>query len=200
MTRVAKLFELNREGLNVQRGLMFVGVPLVPGVILGALGEQQYLLSAAFGGLLVGLSDPGGEFGFRARRMVAVAVLGALLTALGFGIGDGAWEIVVLAAFGVTLLAGLTVKLGRNRFASAVLLNTWFIVAIGLPIAYKLDGIKTTAGAQTLAWLAGSAVPRSPSPVPYGSRMGGNGVPRRSPTSPGTSPRSHSLGRSCCSR
>ena len=50
MARVAKLFELNREGLNVQRGLMFVGVLPVPAIILAALDKQQYLLSAALGG------------------------------------------------------------------------------------------------------------------------------------------------------
>ena len=158
MTRVSKLFELNREALNVQRGLMFVAFLLVPGIILAALDAEQYLLSAVFGGLLVGLSDPGGEFGFRARRMAEIAVIGGLLTAIGFGIGDGAWEIVVLVTFAVTLLAGLAVRFGLNRFAAAFLLNIWFIVAIGLPVAYKLDGIKTTAWSQTLGWLTGSAV------------------------------------------
>ena len=105
MARVAKLFELNREGLNVPRGLMFVGVLPVPAIILAALDKQQYLLSAALRGLLVGLSDAGGEFGFPARRMAEVAMVGALLSALGFGIGAGAWEIVAPAALVVTLLA-----------------------------------------------------------------------------------------------
>ena len=104
--RVAKLFELNREGLNIQRGLMFVGVLPVPGIILAALDKQQYLLNAALGGLVVGLSDAGRELGFPARRMAEVAVFGALLSALGFGIGAGAWEIVASAALVVTLVAG----------------------------------------------------------------------------------------------
>ena len=52
MAQVAKLFELNREGLNMQRGLMFVGVPPVPGIIVAALDKQHYVLSAALGGLL----------------------------------------------------------------------------------------------------------------------------------------------------
>ena len=82
----------NREGLNVPRGLMFVSVLPVPAIILAALDKQQYLLSAALRGLLVGLSDAGGEFGFPARRMAEVAMVGALLSALGSGIGAGAWE------------------------------------------------------------------------------------------------------------
>ena len=42
--------------------------------------------------------------------MAAMAGAGALLTALGFGIGGGPWGFVVLAAFVATLLAGLAVK------------------------------------------------------------------------------------------
>ena len=61
MAGVAKVFELNREGLNVR---------------------------------------------LPAQRMAEVTVVGALLSALGFGIGVGAWEIVAPAAFVVTLLAG----------------------------------------------------------------------------------------------
>ena len=106
MGRVAKLFELNREGLNLQRALMSVGVLPVPGIILAALDKQQYLLNAALRGLVVGLSDAGREFGFLARRMAEVAMVGALLSALGFGIGAGAWEIVASAALVVMLVAG----------------------------------------------------------------------------------------------
>ena len=83
-----------------------VGVLPVPAIILAALDKQQYLLNAALRGLFVGLSDPGGEFWFPAQRMAEVAMVGALLTALGFGIGAGAWEIVAPASFAVTLLAG----------------------------------------------------------------------------------------------
>ena len=105
MARVAKVIELNRKGLNIQRGLMFVGVLPVPAIILAALDKQQYLLNAALPGLLVGLSDAGGEFRFPARRMAEVAVVGALLSVLGFGIGAGGWEIVAPAAFVVTSLS-----------------------------------------------------------------------------------------------
>ena len=51
--------------------------------------------------------------------MAVMAVAGALLTALAFGIGGGAWGWVVLAAFVVTLLGGLAVKHGVHRFVAA---------------------------------------------------------------------------------
>ena len=99
MARVAKLFELHREGLNVQRRLM-CGRSAVPGIILAALDKQHYVLSAALGGC-VGLamraksSGPGTADGRgRDGRCAARAV--------GFGIGAGAWEIVALTAFVVT--------------------------------------------------------------------------------------------------
>jgi len=105
MARVAKLFELNREGLDIQRALMFGGRSAWPAIILAALEKQEYLLSAELGVVSVGVSDPGGEFWFPAQRMAEVAMVGALLSALGFGIGAGAWEIVAPAALVVTLLA-----------------------------------------------------------------------------------------------
>jgi hypothetical protein len=40
MTRVSRLFELNREGLNVQRGLMFVGFLVVPGSLTFPPGRR----------------------------------------------------------------------------------------------------------------------------------------------------------------
>jgi hypothetical protein len=65
---------------------------------------------------------------------------------------------VVLAAFVVTLLAGLAVKYGLHRFAAASLLNIWFVIALALPGSYQLDHIHTSAWAQALAWLIGSAL------------------------------------------
>ena len=158
MSPIAKVFELNRKGLNVPRALAIVGVLLVPWIVLDVIDKEQYLLSAGFGVLLVGLSDPGGQFGYRAGRMGLVAVIGALLTALGFGIGAGAWELVVLAAFAVTLLSGLALKYGLHRFVAALLLNVWFIIAIDLPNNYKADGTTSHTWAQVLAWLAASAL------------------------------------------
>ena len=105
MARVANQFERNRERLNVQRRRMFWGRSAVPRIRVAALEKQQDPLSAPVMRLVVGLSDAGGEFGFPARRLAAVAVLGALLSALGLGIGAGASEIVAPGAVVVTLLA-----------------------------------------------------------------------------------------------
>ena len=90
--------------------------------------------------------------------MALAAVAGALLTALGFAIGAGAWGVVVLAAFVITLLAGLMVKYGLHGFTAAYLLNSWFLVAIALPVGYHLSHGHTNAWGQALAWLIGSAL------------------------------------------
>ena len=95
-----------------------------------------------------------------------MAGAGALLTALGFGIGGGPWGFVVLAAFVATLLAGLAVKYGVHRFVAAHLLNIWFIIVLGLPtlISFGLPGafhsglIHIEPWKQALAWLTGSAL------------------------------------------
>ena len=158
MSPLAKVFELNRKGLNVRRALAVVGALLVPAIVLVALDQQQYLLSAVFGMLFVGLSDPGGDYPYRAQRMALVAVAGALLTALAFGIGGSAWELVVLAAFVVTLLGGLTVKFGLHRFIAGLLLNIWFIIALALSDGYKLDQTTSHTWAQVAAWLGASAL------------------------------------------
>jgi Fusaric acid resistance protein-like len=101
---------------------------------------------------------PGGEFGYRASRMGLFAVIGALLTGLGFAIGEKAWELVVLAAFVVTVLGGLAVKYGLHRYMAGYVLNCWFIIAIGLPASYKLDRYTSHTWAQMLAWVAGCAL------------------------------------------
>ncbi len=49
---------------------------------------------ALFGALFVAISDPGGKYGPRVLAMAAMAAAGALLTALGFGIGGGPWGFV----------------------------------------------------------------------------------------------------------
>ena len=64
----------------------------------------------------------------------------------------------MLAAFVVTLLGGLAVKFGLHRFVAGLLLNVWFIIAIGLPDSYKLDHVTSHTWAQVLAWLAGSVL------------------------------------------
>jgi len=158
MTQLAKVFELNRKGLNVRRALGVLVVMVVPLIVCKALDQELYYVSVAFGALFVGLNDPGGEYGYRLPRMTLNAVAGALLTALGVAIGAGAWGVVVLAAFVVTLLAGLMVKYGLHGFSSAYVLNCWFLVAIAMPVGYHLSHGHTNAWAQALAWLIGSAL------------------------------------------
>ncbi len=166
MTQLKKVFEVKWQGFNLRRGAVFavvLGLLIVVGVLPH---DRRYFLSAIFGALLVALSDPGGKYGPRVLAMAAMAGAGALLTALGFGIGGGPWGFVVLAAFVATLLAGLAVKYGLHRFVAAYLLNIWFIIVLGLPtlLSFGLPGafhsglIHTEPWKQALAWLTGSAL------------------------------------------
>jgi len=158
MSPMAKVFKLDRKALNVPRAVAVVVILALVVIVLEVIDEPQYIITVVFAVLFAGLSDPGGDFGNGATRMGGFALLGALLTLLGFGLGGAAWELVVLAAFVVTLLGGLAVKFGAHRFVSGLLLNTWFLIAITLPVAYKLDRVTTHAWSQALAWLAGSAL------------------------------------------
>ena len=119
MSWLSKVFELNPQGLNWARGVMFLDVVLVPLVVLVAIGEQQYLLSAVFAVLFAGVADPGGSYGYRASRIAVFGLAGAAVTALGFGIATSGWGWLVLAVFAVTLVSGLTVKFGLHRFVAA---------------------------------------------------------------------------------
>jgi uncharacterized membrane protein YccC len=158
MSRLAKLFALNRKGLNLPRGLAVAGVLAVLTALLLGLGHEGYVLTVVFAVLFAALSDPGGKFGSRAQRMVLFGVIGALVTALGYGIGGQAWGLVVLATFVVTLLGGLALKFGLHRFVSGELLTYWFLIAISLPVAYKLDHIRVSTWKETVAWLVGVAL------------------------------------------
>ena len=156
---LSKVFELNPAGLNWSRAVMFLDVALVPLVVFWAIGYEQYLLSALFGMLFAGLADPGGGYGQRASRIAVFALIGAGLTALGFGIGGDAWGWLVLAAFAVTLAAGLTIAFGVHRFVAALLLNIWFIVALGIASSFHHHAhITSYTWAQVLAWAGGSAL------------------------------------------
>ena len=156
---LSKVFELNPAGLNWPRAVLFLDIALVPLVVFWAIGYEQYLLSALFGALFAWLADPGGGYGQRASRIAVFALTGAGLTALGFGIGGDAWGWLVLAAFAVTLAGGLTVAFGVHRFAAAVLLNTWFIVTLGLAFSLHHQAhITSYTWAQTLAWAGGAAL------------------------------------------
>ncbi|MGC2404463.1 MAG: hypothetical protein WA510_32030, partial [Acidobacteriaceae bacterium] len=96
MSWLSKVFALNPEGLNWARGVMVLDVALVPLVVFWAIGHEVYLLSALFGALFSVLADPGGGYGYRASRTAGFALIGAGLTALGFGIGGDAWGWLVL--------------------------------------------------------------------------------------------------------
>jgi hypothetical protein len=65
----------------------------------------------------------------------------------------------VLAAFAVALAAGLTVTFGVHRFVAALLLNIWFIIALGLAFSLHHHArITSYTWAQVLAWAGGSAL------------------------------------------
>jgi hypothetical protein len=159
MNWLAKVFKLNPAGLRWSRAVLFLDVALVPLVVFAAIGHQVYLLSALFGALFAWLADPGGSYRQRAGRTAAFALTGAGVTALGFGIGGDAWGWLVLAAFAVTLAAGLAVTFGVHRFVTALLLNVWFIVTLG--VAFSLHHhahITSYTWAQVAAWAGGSAL------------------------------------------
>jgi hypothetical protein len=156
---LSKVFELNAAGLNWPRGVLFLDIALVPLVVFSAIGHEQYLLSALFGLVFSWLIDPGGAFWQRAARIAGFGLLGAGVTALGFGIGGDAWGWLVLAAGGVTLAAGLAIGLGVHRFVAALILNIWFIVT--LAVAFSLHphpAITDYTWAQVAAWAGGSAL------------------------------------------
>jgi Fusaric acid resistance protein-like len=158
MSQLADVFKLNPEGLNVRRAVGVAVVMVLPLIICHAINQEIYYVSVAFGALFVGLNDPGGTYGYRLPRMALNAGAGALLTVLGVAIGAGAWGVVVLVAFAVTLAAGLMVKYGLHAFSSAYVLNCWFLVAIAMPVGYHLSHGHTNAWGQGLAWLIGSAL------------------------------------------
>ena len=159
MSWLSKVFELNPAGLNWPRAVLFLDVALVPLVVFWAIGHEQYLFSALFGALFAWLADPGGGYGQRVSRIAVFALIGAGLTALGFGIGGDAWGWLVLAAFAVTLAGGLAVTFGVHRFVTAALLNIWFIVTLGLAFSFHHQArITSYTWAQVLAWAGGAAL------------------------------------------
>ena len=65
----------------------------------------------------------------------------------------------MLAAFAVTLAAGLAVTFGVHRFVAALLLNIWFIVALGVAFSLHHQArITSYTWAQVLAWAGGAAL------------------------------------------
>jgi len=156
---LSKLFALNPAGLSWPRAVLFLDVALVPLVVFWAIGYEQYLFSALFGLLFSWLIDPGGSYAQRAARTAGFGLIGAGVTALGFGIGGDAWGWLVLAAFAVTLVAGLTITFGVHRFVTAMLLNLWLIIALALAFSlHSHPHITNYIWAQVAAWAGGSAL------------------------------------------
>jgi len=138
---------------------MFLDIALVPLVVFWAIGHEEYLLSAIFGVLFSAAADPGGSYGYRVSHTSVFALIGAGLTALGFGIGGDAWGWLVFAAFAVTLLAGLAAMFGVHRFVAAYILNIWFIITLGYAYSFHHHAhITSYTWAQVLAWAGGSAL------------------------------------------
>ncbi|MEU2626616.1 FUSC family protein [Kitasatospora sp. NPDC007106] len=159
MSWLSKVFELNHAGVNWRRAVVFLDVGLVPLIVFWAIGHEVYLLSALFGMLFTSLADPGGGFGYRASHNAVFALIGAGITALAFGIGGEAWGWLALAAFVVTLVAGLALTFGVHRFVNAMLLNVWFIVAVGLAFnLHHAARITSYTWAQVVAWAGGAAL------------------------------------------
>jgi Fusaric acid resistance protein-like len=154
-----KVFAVSPAGLNWPRGVLFLDVALVPLVVFWAIGYEQYLFSALFGLLFSWLTDPGGSYAQRAARTAGFGLIGAGVTALGFGIGGDAWGWLVLVAFAVTFVAGLTVTFGVHRFVAAMILNLWLIIALALAFSFhRHPHLISYTWAQVAAWAGGSAL------------------------------------------
>ena len=78
MIQLAKVFALNRKGLNLPRGLAIAAVLVALGALLVALDREAHVLTFVFAVLLAALGDPGGSFAYRAQRMTLFGVIGAL--------------------------------------------------------------------------------------------------------------------------
>jgi len=158
MSWLKEIFEVKRDGINVTRGVVTVGMFLIVLLVVVLVGEEKYWENVTFGALFVALSDPGGAYAARLRPMVSVGLGGAFVTGLGYAIGGEAWAIVVLAAFVITLLCGLTIKFGVHTFTAALLVNSWFLVAIAVPEGHHWDTASSGWWRQALAWLVGGAL------------------------------------------
>jgi hypothetical protein len=155
--QVAKTFALNTKGVDVPRGCAIAGLLLITLVVTTSQHQERYFLSVAFGLLFVTLSDPGGDYLLRLRRMAVIGAVGTLLTALGFGIGGDAWGFVVLATFVVTVVGGLVVNFGLEALVAGILLNAWFLIALSAVAGFP-SRFTPHPWNQALAWLIGSAI------------------------------------------
>jgi hypothetical protein len=158
VSRLAVVFKLDKTGFNLVRGVALLAVMLVTLAVLHLVNQEKYFLAVVFAELFTGVSDPGGEYGYRMSHLAVFGGAGTLLTALGFGIGGDAWGWVVLAAAVVTLLGGLAVRFGMHRFVASLLLNIWFVIVLSVQAGYSQEHVHVSPWAEALAWLIGSAV------------------------------------------
>jgi hypothetical protein len=156
---LSKVFTHDPAALNWARGVLFLDIMLVPLVFFWTYGHEVYLLSTLFGAILALVSDPGGAYGPRVARMVLFGLVGAGLTAAGFALGGQAWGWLVLVAFAVTLVCTLAIVRGVHAFVAGMMLNIWFIVALGVEFSRQhQSGPTSYVWGQVLAWAAGSAL------------------------------------------
>jgi len=158
MRHLAKVFECKWEALNVALAVGVAAVVVALFVVFNALHWEHYWLSATFGLVFMIVGAAGGHYAHRARDLAVLEVVGALLTALAFGLGTGAWGYIALAALVVTLAAGLSLRFGLPVLTVAVFLNIWFIVALSLAAGYKTGGVTTSSWKQALSWVFGTAL------------------------------------------
>ena len=156
---LSKLFAFDTSALNWGRGALALDVMLVPLVFFWSYGHEVYLLSALFGAIFSLVIDPGGAYRQRVLRMALFGLLGAGLTALGFGLGGHAWGWLVLLTFAVTLVCSLAIVGGVHAFVSGLILNVWFIIALGVEFSlHQQSRVTSYVWAQVAAWAAGSAL------------------------------------------
>jgi len=158
MRHLAKVFECKWEALNVTLAVGVAAVVVALFYVFNALHWEHYWLSATFGLVFMVVGAAGDHYAHRARDQVVLEVVGALLTALAFALGTGAWGYIALAALLVTLAAGLSLRFGLPVLTVAVFLNIWFIVALSLAAGYETAGVTTSSWKQSLAWLFGTAL------------------------------------------
>ena len=147
------------SALEWGRGVLVLDVVLVPLIFFWSWGHEVYLLSALFGAIFTFVTDTGGVHGPRVVRMAVFGLLGAGLTALGFWLGGQAWGWFVLATFAVTLVCSLAIVGGVHALVSGLILNIWFIIALGVEFSlHKQTRVTSYVWGQVLAWAAGAAL------------------------------------------
>ena len=154
MIAKAHLFEFKSDGVHWGLGVRVLVALLAPLIVMGPLGLTQYWSSLSFGVLFVAISDVltlKAPIGYRLQRLGIITLLGALLTALGLGLGLN-WVLAVLGIFVITLLCGATLAWGKPAALGAYLLNIWFIASL------SFKGGPAQSLPQGLAWLIGGAL------------------------------------------